>query len=63
MLINCQCHSAKVAQNTNRLNFASNNLEYQTNGIHTNFACNKMQNMKPLYAFQKLARYIELENF
>ena len=28
MLINCQCHSAKVAPNTKRLNFASNNLEY-----------------------------------
>ena len=29
MLINCQCHSAKVAPNTYRLNFASNNLEYK----------------------------------
>ena len=29
MLINCQCQSAKVAPNLNRVNFASNNLEYK----------------------------------
>ena len=27
MLITCQCYSAKVAPNTNRLNFARNNLK------------------------------------
>ena len=48
MQINCQCHSAKVALNTNRLNFASNNLDYNK-GIHTNFACNKSQSIRPHY--------------
>ena len=51
MLINCQFDIAKVASKTKRYNFA----------------CKKSQIIKPIlcikYAFQKIARYIELESF
>ena len=64
MLINFQCHSAKVASNTNGQNFASKNLEYNELKASTNFAC---QSIKSHYVeivhFKKIRRYIESENF
>ena len=62
MPINCQFHSAKVAPNTNRHNFNKNlecnNFKASTLTLHVKFAKNKAN-----CAFQKIARYIEFENF
>ena len=48
MLINCQRDSAKVAPNTNRLNFAGNNLEYNNLKASTlTLHVTKSQSIKP----------------
>ena len=58
MLINCQCHSAKVAPNANSQYFASNNLEYNNLKATTLPSHVKIRNHKITlcinYAFQKM---------
>ena len=50
-LINYQCHSAKNAPNTNRLNFAGNNLEYRKLKASTlNLHAKKLQSIKAHHA-------------
>ena len=66
MLINCQCHAAKVAPNTNRHNFASNNLEY--NKLKAPILTLQVLNLKVSncimnkICISKFARYVELKN-
>ena len=65
MLTNCQSNSAKKASNTNRHNLASNNMEYHKlkSSTQTLHVINRKAALCINYAFQKIARYIELENF
>ena len=64
MLTNCQSNSAKKASNTNRHNLASNNMEYhKLSSTQTLHVINRKAALCINYAFQKIARYIELENF
>ena len=51
MLINCQFDAAKIASNTKRYNFAGKKIANDKATL-----CINME-------FQKIARYIELENF
>ena len=57
MLINCQYHAAKVAPNTKRHNFASNNLELKKLKSSTlNLYGKHKTKICVIYAFKKIAR-------
>ena len=66
MRINCQCNAAKMAPNTNRHNFACNNLEYNKLKASKINLHVEIENQKATlfinYAFQGIERF-ERENF
>ena len=49
MLTNCQCYAAKMAPNTNGHTFQIIVWNIKIEDFHANFACNKLENIKPHY--------------